>query len=199
EQAGFSDSLTRIAQARLRAGDISQLEFEQAAQDGRRAQQLLSETRENALAGAAALGRAIGWSGPSLPLPSGALDLGLDLDTTLTIPLDSVPAVRSAVADSLAAVYSLKSARIARIPLPSLTGGAEWSDPDKPGQTLSVIGLAVPLPLFNVGGAEVALAQARLDLAAAEARGARQEGGLGVARGRGAPLGTARRARCARD
>src|SRR5262245_9828220 len=79
EQAGFSDSLTRIAQARLRAGDISQLEFEQAAQDSRRAQQLLSETRETARTNAAALARAIGWTGTSPPVATGALDAELDV------------------------------------------------------------------------------------------------------------------------
>src|SRR5262245_13768230 len=139
EQVGLSDSLARIARARLNAGDISQLEYEQAAQDARRAQQLLSETREHTLIASAALARAVGWTAPTPPTPIGRLDEELDADSGFTLVLDSVPAVRAAVADSLAAMFTLRSARLARIPFPSLTGGAEWDDPAEPGKTLSVL------------------------------------------------------------
>ena len=199
EQVGFSDSLTRIARARLEVGDISRLEYEQVAQDGRRAQHLLSETLETARNAQAALNRAIGWSGTPLPVPSGALDAGLDVDTSLALSPDSIPIVRAAVADSLAAAHILRGARIGRLPLPSLTAGAEWDDPTDRGHALSVFGLALPLPLWNSGGAEVALASARAGLAAAEAREIRLEATRALAEARIRLEETARRARFARD
>jgi outer membrane protein, heavy metal efflux system len=199
EQVGFSDSLTRIARARLDVGDISRLEYEQVAQDARRARQLLSETRQSARMAEAALSRAIGWTAAAPPAPSGPLDAGLEADTALVLDPDSIPAVRSAVADSLSAALSLVSARRGRLPIPSLTAGAEWGDPDRPGETMSVIGLALPLPLWNSAGAEVALARARAELAAAETRETRLEAARAVTEARVRLAESARRARFARD
>jgi len=199
EQVGFSDSLVRIAQARLNAGDISRFEYEQAAQDARRAQQLLSETRENARTAAAALGRAVGWDGVAPPVPSGPLDAELDTDTTLTFSVDSIPAVRSARADSVATRYTLLSARRGRILFPSLTGGAEWDDPSEPGKTLSVIGFSIPFPPIDRAKGELGIAQARSDIATSELREARLEGSRAAAEARIRLAETARRARFARD
>ncbi|HTL06138.1 MAG TPA: TolC family protein [Gemmatimonadales bacterium] len=199
DQTGYNDSLTRIARARLDVGDISRFEYEQVAQDGRRALLLLSETREAARVADAALSQAIGWRGPGNPQPAGALDAELDADTSLVLSPDSVPAVRAAVADSLAAAATLRSARMGRVPLPSLTAGAEWDDPGDPGHTLSVLGIALPLPLWHSGGAEVALAGARAQLAAAETREARLEAGRALAEARVRLVESARRARFGRD
>lgn len=199
EQVGFNDSLTRIARARLDVGDISRFEYEQVAQDGRRALLQLSETRENARTAQATLSRAIGWSGAAPPVPSGALDAGIDGDTSLVLSADSIPAVRAAIADSAAAAHILRSARLGRLPLPALTAGAEWDDPTDPGHTLSVFGIALPLPLWNSGGAEVALAGARARLAAAEVRETRLEATRALAEARIRLEENARRARFARD
>lgn len=199
EQVGFNDSLTRIARARLDVGDISRFEYEQVAQDGRRALLQLSETRENARTAQATLSRAIGWSGAAPPVPSGALDAGIDGDTSLVLSADSIPAVRAAIADSAAAAHILRSARLGRLPLPALTAGAEWDDPTDPGHTLSVVGIALPLPLWNSGGAEVALAGARARLAAAEVRETRLEATRALAEARIRLEENARRARFARD
>jgi len=199
EQVSFSDSLVRIAQARLNAGDISRFEYEQAAQDARRAQQLLSETRETARTSAAALGRAVGWASAAPPVPAGALDAQLDTDTTLTLSVDSIPAVRSARADSVATRFTLQSARRGRILFPSLVGGAEWDDPSDPGKTLSVIGFSIPFPPIDRARGEMGVARARADLAAAELREARLEAGRAIAEGRIRLAESAARARFARD
>ncbi|HEV8600832.1 MAG TPA: TolC family protein [Gemmatimonadales bacterium] len=199
EQVGFSDSLTRIARARLSVGDISQFEYAQVAQDARRAQQLLSETREAALTSEAALRRALGWTESAPPVPAGPLDADLLTESAAPFASDSIPVVRSAVADSLAAALNLVSARRARLPIPSLTAGAEWDDPDQPGQTLGVIGLALPLPLWHVSGAEVALARARAELAASETRETRLEATRAVSEAQVRLAESARRARFARD
>jgi len=180
EQAGLNDSLARIARARLAAGDISQLEYDQAAQEARRGQQLLSVAREAALAAGTALARAIGSTAETAPVASGELDLGLGVQQRLSFEADSIPAVKAAIADSAAAVLALTSARRGRLPVPSLVGGTEWDDPTDPGRGLSVIGFSIPLPFWNVGGAEVAVARANAARAAAEAREARLEATRGI-------------------
>jgi len=170
-QASLADSVAGIAAARLRAGDISQLEQEQAALEAHRARQTESAARETARAAEADLARALGWEGPA-PGAAGALDEGLD-----RIPGDSLegaelPAVRAAVADSTAAAAQARSARLARVPLPTLQSGAEWGDDAQPG-ALAVIGISLPFPLWNHGGGAAAAAKARAEQTAALTREAR--------------------------
>jgi outer membrane protein, heavy metal efflux system len=199
EQAGLADSLARIARRRFETGDISRFEADQTAQEGRRGRQLLSGAREAARGAEAALARAIGWSAGSPPAPGAALDLGLDADGAAAGEVAGIPAVRAAVADSLEAARLLTSARRGRVPLPSLTGGADWDDPSEPGKSLAVLGFSIPLPIWNRGDAGVALASARAELAASAAREARLEASRAVAEARAQLEERARRARFSRD
>lgn len=199
EQVGIADSLARIAQARLQAGDISRLELEQAEQEARRAQQALSEAREGARTASASLSRAIGWSGLAPPVPTGSLDIGLGTEQLASLGADSLPSVRAAVADSMATAFTLRSTRLGRVPVPSLTAGGDWDDPGRPGRSFSIIGLAIPIPLWNFGGGERGVAQARADLAAAQAREARLEGARALADSRIRLEESGRRAQFTRD
>jgi cobalt-zinc-cadmium efflux system outer membrane protein len=198
DQAAQADSVARIAAARLRAGDVSLLEQEQAAQEAARARQTLSAAREAARVAEAALARAIAWAGANPPRAVGALDAGLaEPQPGLPVP-DSLPAVRTAVAESAATAALARSASLTRIPLPTLQGGAEWNDPSQPG-TLAVLGFALPLPLWQSGGGLAAEAAARARRAAALAGETRLESvrALRVAQIRLAE--SSRRARFARD
>jgi cobalt-zinc-cadmium efflux system outer membrane protein len=197
-QAVYADSVAAIAAARLRAGDISLLEQEQAAQEAGRARQALSAAREAATVGSAALARAIAWDGTRPPHPVGALDA--DLATPVTEPpaMDSLPVVRVAVADSAATAALARSAAVSRIPLPTIQGGAEWGDPSQPG-TLGVIGLAVPLPLWQSGGGPAAEARARARRAAALVAEARLETARALTEARAHLKESGERARFARD
>ena len=123
----------------------------------------------------------------------------MDLGPGLEFSPDSMPAVVSAVADSAALALEWRTARRSRLPIPSLVAGADWDDPGYPGQTLSVIGFAVPLPLWNTGRAEAALARARADRGVALAREARLEGIRARTEARARLEESARRARFARD
>ncbi len=199
EQVSLADSLAFLAQRRFEAGDISRFEWEQAAQEARRSHQLLSKAREEAGAAQAAFAHAIGWNAPDPPVAQGSLDEGLDLSAPLELPPDSIPFLVSAVADSAALALEFHSARRGRFPVPSITGGAEWGDPDLPNQTLSVIGFAVPLPLWNSGGAAVTVARARAERGAALAREARIEATRVLTETRVRLAETAVRARFARD
>lgn len=199
EQVGLADSLARLARHRFDAGDISRFEADQAAQEARRGQQLLSGARESTRRARAALRRALGWTAAAGPIPGDRLDLGLDTEIEQAGELTDVPAVRAAVADSIEAARLLISAHRGRVPIPSLTGGTDWDDPVAPGKSLGVIGFSVPLPIWNRGGAQAALASARAELAAQGAREARLEATRLVAEARARLEESARRARFARD
>ena len=176
EEVAAADSFAAIARRRLEAGDISRFESELAAQESRRGRQLLSQAREEARAADAAFARAVGWSEAAPPSPNGALDQGVELAVNLGLSPDSMPQVLGAVADSASLALEWQATRRGRLPVPSVIAGAEWDDPDGPGKTLSVLGFALPLPLWNTGGAEAALARARAERGAALAREARIEG-----------------------
>ncbi len=199
EQVAAADSLARLGQRRFDAGDISRFEYEQAAQEARRGRQLLSFAREATRGAIADLARAMAWTDPAPPTPAGALDQGLEETFERSVVLDSMPMIASAVADSTALAFELRSANRARLPIPSVSGGAEWDDPGRPGQGFSVIGLAVPLPLWNTGGAQAALARARADRGAALATEARLEAARAITQARARLEESARRARFARD
>jgi cobalt-zinc-cadmium efflux system outer membrane protein len=196
-QSALADSVARIARARLRAGDVSLLEQEQAAQEAARARQTASAAREAARVDEAELARVIAWEGPP-PTPAGPLDAGVDQLPDTALAATTLPAVRAAVADSAAAAARVRSAVRARAPLPTLQSGAEWGDPSQPG-TLGVIGIAVPLPLWNLGGGTVAEARARAARASALAREARLDAVRQLRQARIHLEETAIRARFARD
>ena len=199
EQVAAADSLARLARRRFEIGDISRFEYEQTAQEARRGQQLLSTAREEAHAADAGFVRALGWTDPTPPVADGALDQELDLALAADYSPDSLPMIVSAVADSAVQALTYHSIQRARIPIPSLAAGSDWDDPALPGQHFTVIGFSVPFPIWNTGGAEARLAQARAGRAAALTREARSEGVRAVAEARARLEESARRARFARD
>lgn len=196
-QAALADSVARIAGARLQAGDISLLEQEQAAQDAARARQTAAAAREAARIDEAELARAIAWDG-NPPTPTGPLDAGVDQLPDSAIDVGRLPGVRTAAADSAAAAAQARSAARGRVPLPTLQSGAEWGDPSQPG-ALAVIGIAVPFPLWNLGGGTAAEASARAARAAALAREARLDALRQARQARIRLEETAARARFGRD
>jgi cobalt-zinc-cadmium efflux system outer membrane protein len=173
-QTALADSVARISAARLRGGDISLLEAEQARAEAARARQNLSSVREGAQVAASDLGRAVGLDPAAPPLPVDRLDSGLDSSAVVPVALEHVPAVRAAVADSSSAAALARSASVSQIPLPTLQGGAEWEDPTEPNAgALAVFGLSMPLPLWHHGAGSSAEARARANEAAARVREAR--------------------------
>jgi cobalt-zinc-cadmium efflux system outer membrane protein len=196
QQAAQADSLARIAAARFRAGDISLFEQEQAELEAARARQSVSIARETALVARAELARAIGAE--ALPRTVGALDTALDQLPDSAMEISASPIVRAAVADSTAAEASARSAARARIPVPALTGGVEWGDPDQPG-TLALFGVSIPLPLWQKGEGTVVGARARAAGAAAATREARLDADRDARQARIRLEETATRARVARD
>jgi cobalt-zinc-cadmium efflux system outer membrane protein len=199
--AALADSLAEAAETRLKAGDISVLERDQVVQEAARARYAVSLAREEAGVAAAAFARAIGGADATAVAPVGALDQGLDRYAgALAAAPDDLPAVRAAVADSAAAAEAARSARIAQLPLPDLQVGAEWKNVADPSEgTTSVVGLAIPLPLWNHGGGAAVAARARADRDAAAAAEARLEAAAAVQERSVRLDGAAARARFDRD
>ena len=112
-QATLADSVAGIASARLRAGDISLLEQEQATLEARAgAPDRVGGQGSRDVPPRPILPARIAWEGPP-PAAAGALDAG-----SIGFPSDSVepaelPAVRAAVADSAAAAARARTASLA--------------------------------------------------------------------------------------
>ncbi len=199
-QATVADSLVLLASQRVRSGDIAEAERDQLVLEAVRAEQRRSRTREAALIAWSRLARAIGWDGAEPPALAGALDD--DLGAAMPAAADggrSLPTIRGAVADSLAAVERVRRASIARMPLPSLMAGADWDDPGGKGGALAVFGFSIPLPLWQRGNGALAVAQAEAAQSAAGAREARLESARELSETEASLTEAARRAGVARD
>ena len=83
--------------------------------------------------------------------------------------------------------------------MPSVVAGAEWSDPGSPGETLGLIGVSLPIPLWNKGGGNSAAALSEADAAAAGAREARLTARASLATAEVRLAEAAERARLSRD
>jgi cobalt-zinc-cadmium efflux system outer membrane protein len=199
-QTALSDSVARISSARLRAGDISLLEAEQAKTEAARSRQNLSSVRESARVAASDLGRAVGLDPTRPPVPVDQLDAGLENLSMQPVAVERIPSVRAAVADSGSAAALARSASVAAIPLPTLQSGVEWEDPTEPNAgALAVFGLSIPLPLWHHGAGSTAEAQARARVAAAQVREARLTASQRVEATRIHLVESGLRARFARD
>jgi cobalt-zinc-cadmium efflux system outer membrane protein len=84
------------------------------------------------------------------------------------------------------------------VPFPTLQSGAEWGDESQPG-ALTVVGLSLPFPLWNLGSGTVGEARARAARATAQVREARLDAERLVRLARIHLEETAARARFARD
>jgi len=200
DEAALADSLAGIAARRRAAGEISELEQAQAALEAARARQLVSASREDHQLAVAELGRALGVPPETLAPPGGALDGELSAPVPAAPMVDALPMVMAARADSTMARGLYHAAQWSRVPLPSVQAGVEWSDPANPtvGSTI-LLGLSLPLPLWQSGGAPAAAARARADRAAAQLREVRGDAARLLAQAAARVQETARRAVVARD
>ena len=198
DQQAIADSVLRIARRRYQAGDVSQFEVDQVELESKLQSQLLFAEADEVAVSRIALASAIAWPDASLPPLDGSLDDGLS-DASIPEPGPDLPAVLAAQADSSVAALSVHSAERTRIPFPSLQLGTEWNDPADPGHVFAVVGLAIPVPIWNHGGAQVAQAQARADGAGAQVIEARMASRRSIEEARIRLSGTTTRALFARD
>ncbi len=177
-QAVLADSLAELARRRVERGDIAEVERDQLVLEATRARQRRSRAHEAATVAWTRLARAIAW-GENPPMAvRGRLDDALVPagDASPARPtLDATPSIISAVAESTSAAERARRAGLARVPLPSLTAGADWDDPGGKSGALAVLGISLPLPLWQHGDGALALARAEAAQAAAATAEARLE------------------------
>jgi cobalt-zinc-cadmium efflux system outer membrane protein len=198
DQQSVADSVVGIARRRYQAGDVSQFEVDQVELDARQHSQLVAAERDEVAVALSALRSTIGWNGPLLPALAGSLEEGLAAEIATDSAM-GIPMVLAAQADSIFGALTLLSTGRSRIPFPSLELGADWSDPADPGHTYGVIGVILPIPIWNQGGAQIATAQARAEAAAARVTETRLAARQLVEEADIRLIGTAARARFARD
>lgn len=180
--AADADTLLRMAIARRDAGDASELDVELARVNaGQQANAAASDslTLRSALLD---LQLAIGLSGDTIePIPTDSLNAPPAVDSLSGEPLG----VAAAVAGLQSATLSLAAERRATWGAPSILAGIETHDPSG-GETgiLPIIGLALPLPLFNRNRGAVATAVAERQRAIADLALARLESHTRIAQAR---------------
>lgn len=180
--AADADTLLRMAIARRDAGDASELDVELARVNaGQQANAAASDslTLRSALLD---LQLAIGLSGDTIePIPTDSLNAPPAVDSLSGEPLG----VAAAVAGLQSATLSLAAERRATWGAPSILAGIETHDPSG-GETgiLPIIGLALPLPLFNRNRGAVATAVAERQRAIADLALARLESHARIAQAR---------------
>jgi cobalt-zinc-cadmium efflux system outer membrane protein len=194
--AADADSLLRMAIARRDAGDASDLDVELATVNaGQQANAAASDSLE-LRAALLDLQLAIGLTGDSVEaIPADSLTLPPVADSIAGTPL----AVAAATAGLDAATLGLTAERRAWWGVPSLLAGVEAHDPTgSEAGLLPVIGVALPLPLFDRNRGALATASAERERATAELALARLESRIEVAQARraqSAALGRAARGR----
>lgn len=168
----IADSLVWIADRRLAAGDIALADRDQVQLDAARARLALRAAEQARASSRAQLAGALGLAAldPGVAL-SDRLDDGFTASDPEPRRLD--PALEATVLDSAATAARRALAAKARFPFPALELGVEWNDPSVDRQPLALIGLSVPLPLFQRGGPERGMARADQDAANGRLREAR--------------------------
>ncbi|HEY7568685.1 MAG TPA: TolC family protein [Gemmatimonadaceae bacterium] len=153
ELAAVADTVVRLAERRVSAGDISALERDQFSLEALRARLALSRAREDALAAVAALALAIAPGSAASFVPRDPLEQGVDGLTSVRAHADSItisnlPRVRAALAAARSAEATASAARWAMLPIPSMFAARECCSAEG---TNNLLGFSVPLPIFSQG------------------------------------------------
>ncbi len=196
-----ADSLRTLAIVRRDAGDASELDVALATVSAGQAENIATADSLTALAALLNVERVMGLpaSEPTIVLA----DTLVLTDTTATAPPSAPPpggvgpgapatqaptspvpvTVAAAEADLAARERALSVARLTAFGTPDIQLGADWHDPSPgaPKGLLPVIGAIVPIPLFNRGRGDVAVATAARDRAAAQLEIARRESEASIA------------------
>ena len=165
------------AARRVLAGKVSPVEEARARvaeanwrMEGVTAQRELDEARIKL---ASLLGNA-GSEVGTLAAPASPAEAGLH-GAQLEGLIASAPAIERAVAEVDAGAASLRMERAARVPDVSLVVGSKRSEgPERDRVRQNIIGLSVPLPLFNRNQGAILAAERRTDKARAELEATRQ-------------------------
>ncbi len=173
-----ADSLRRMAVARRAVGDASDLDVELAAiAAGQQENQALADSLD---ATSALLDLQTVMGAPSTRVTISLADT-LSLSDTGVAAGGTPYAVRAAEQAVTAADEAVRAERRSVWGSASLQLGVDYHDPTQSG-FLPLVGLAIPLPLFNRNGSGVAAAEAERDRARAQLRLTQLESQRDIAR-----------------
>ncbi len=185
--ARAADSLLILAQFRREAGDASQLDVELATLFAGQSANTSAADSLDAVSGLLAVQAAMGIDAVSLTIvltDSLALEASV-IDASANATTSDALLINAAEADVRSADLSVLFERRRFLATPALSLGVESGNPGGPGGALPLIGISLPLPLFNRNGAatdaarvaaeraRAQLAQTRLEVAAALAEARR--------------------------
>jgi outer membrane protein, heavy metal efflux system len=192
ETALAADSLRKMTVARRNAGDASDLDVDLATITAGQQINLVSGDSLSHLSALLTVQTLMGIPADSVSIvlvdslrlsPSALEGMLRSLDSSATIlappplqqPAGVTPSVAAAEASLQAAELAITRERRSVWGLPSITLGVESGDDafNPPSKKLPLIGVAVPLPLFNRNGGGIAQATAERDRAIADLRLAR--------------------------
>lgn len=178
-----ADSLLVLAQFRLDAGDASQLDVELATLFAGQSANTSAADSLDAVSGVLTVQTAMGIAAvfPTIVLADSlALDASVaDASVNTSAATSTTLLINAAEDDVRSADLSVLFERRRYLATPSLSLGVESGNPGGPGGALPLIGVSLPLPLFNRNGAatdaarvaaeraRAQLAQTRLELDAA--------------------------------
>jgi cobalt-zinc-cadmium efflux system outer membrane protein len=176
-----ADTLLRVAVLRRDAGDASELDVQLATVTA--GQQLNDAQRDSVDALSSLLELQV-----TMGLPADRVLVGLA--DSLALPSRATPAaggstlaIAAAQADLAAEERTFLLERRNMFPAPSLTAGFETGDPSgAENGILPIVGLSIPLPLFNQNRGPVAVARANRDRAVAKLEVARRESAAQITR-----------------
>ncbi|HEX6559295.1 MAG TPA: TolC family protein [Longimicrobiales bacterium] len=160
-----AQEMLRITQRRQQAGDASELDIRLAAVSAGQAElQMLADSLQT-LRSLLELQTLMGLSAARIEIaPSDSLAVRFPVDSMAPAPPLRVAAAQLQVDVEHA---NLAAARAARIPALALRVGVEWHEPDVGGLE-PIIGIALPLPIFDRNRGPIAEARAAQDRAAAQ-------------------------------
>jgi cobalt-zinc-cadmium efflux system outer membrane protein len=188
-----ADSLLVLARLRRETGDASELDLEMAAVSAGQLDAAADADSLAAVAGLLDLQAVMGLASDRVAI---ALADSLVEPPASAAPADSGPTLLVSAADAAreAGERALSLARRGVLAPPALTIGSEGGGPpgDSPGPLL-IVGISLPIPLFNWNGAAVQAAAAERDRARVEAELARRESDAAVAAARRELAGALRR------
>jgi outer membrane protein TolC len=162
QQALAADTLLQLTARRVALGDLSELDRDQASQEGAMLRLLEARALEDARVARITLERAMGARLSATTVFAGRLNVDSVAGFATMTAAEAIvkaPIVAAAVEDSIAASARLRVARWRQLPIPSLLTKWEWGGPPN-ALSSTIVGFSVPFPLWQMGQHEVALARA---------------------------------------
>ncbi len=177
-QVGIATEGLRVATDRVQVGATSPIDQQRAEVAAVNARAALEKAERAVLVARANLGRLLGRS-VAEPLDMAWFDRAGGIGPVITVDPDGTLALAAARADLATANAQVRLARAQRIPDLTVSAGARRLEATN--DVAAVVGVSIPIPLFNTGKAALDQARADRDQADALTRLARLDAARAIA------------------